>query len=477
MKKTMNRRMFLCGAGGAVMAIPFLPSLLTRAFAADPGPGEVGKCFMAICTEHGGVWGTNMYPSDASLTQTMYYAGRDVRYGNLPSTPDADGKVVFSPMCSASAQVMTPALAAKFNILRGVDAPYRIGHSLGHQLGNAAESINNGIVGMTPGYQTATIDQVMAHSPSFYTQEDLGSKMTQRSFCVGSGQQSWGFSSPSTKTGAVIQRPSQGNNKRLFDHLFNPGTSLYNIDEVIIDRVKASYDRLKKDPRLSKGDLARLNQHVERMFEIERKLLVTANMGDPPIEKPAVSSNANFDDAVYLWNPENNAKACHLINDIIVAAFESGVSRVGTWKQGYFFVGGAISDWHGNVAHGGLGAAESQKKTLAWNQGTFEHAMVDLAAKLDNVTTADGKTLLDSSLLMWSSEYGDGLGHATDNIPTVLAGTVGGLGMGRYLDYFGVDGHCVNQIYVALLQAFGEADSTFGNHMGSAAGPLPGILT
>ena len=37
MKKQLNRRMFLKGSGGALLAIPFLPSLTTRAFAQE-GP-------------------------------------------------------------------------------------------------------------------------------------------------------------------------------------------------------------------------------------------------------------------------------------------------------------------------------------------------------------------------------------------------------------------------------------------------------
>ena len=440
MSKGINRRMFLHGAAGTALAIPFLPSLLSKTYAADPGPGEVGKCFLAICMDHGGVWGTNMYPSDAILTQEVPYAGRQVRYGNLPSAPDDKGNVVFSPMCTASAQVMTPELAAKFNILRGVDVPYRIGHGISLQVGNAAEK-PSGNVGGQPchQYRTATIDQVMAYSPSFYTEADLANTMTQRSFCIGNGTQSWNFSSPSTKTGDLVSQPYHVNNKALFDFFFNPGTALSGINAFIIDGVKESYDRLKKNPRLSKGDLARLNQHLERMFEIERKLLVIENLGGPPIAKPTTDSDANFDDVAYRWSHKYNAKYCHLMNDVIVAAFETGVSRVGSWRQHLFFVDEIINNWHGEVAHGGLGAGPdgAQKRTLAWHQGSFEHVMVDLAAKLDSVTAADGKTLLDHSLLTLTSESGQ-YTHQTRcvNFPVVMAGGAGGyFKTGMFVDF------------------------------------------
>jgi hypothetical protein len=438
MKQSMNRRMFLRGAGGAVMAIPFLPSVLSKAFAADPKLGPGPRFFLAFGTDHGEIWGKNMYPDDALLTQTMNYAGRDVRYGNLPSTPDNTGQVVWSPMYQASASVLTPILAAKFNILRAIDVPYRVGHSYAAQLGNAAETSSATVEGVTShGYQTATIDQVMAYSPSFYTEEDLAAKMTQRSFCVWGGQLSWNFASPSTKTGKVVSQPGIRNNKVLFDYFFQPGSAYNDVDTVIIDRVKASYDRLKKDPRLSKGDLNRLNQHVERMAEIERKLAVIEKIGVPPIEKPTTDSDHNFGDSAYLWKPANNAKYCELMNDIIVAAFSSGVSRVGTWKQGMMFNSTIVNDWHGQVAHSGMGSEAAQTFSLAWNRGTFEHGMVGLAAKLDAVTTADGSTLLDNSLLMQTSEAGQVTHHTgCVNFPIVMAGGAGGyFKTGMFVDF------------------------------------------
>ena len=102
MKQPMNRRMFLRGAGGAVMAIPFLPSILSKAYASGPVVGPIGKCFMAISTFQGDIWGKNMYPDDALLTQETPYAGRQVRYGALPTGVDAFGDVSWSPVLKAA---------------------------------------------------------------------------------------------------------------------------------------------------------------------------------------------------------------------------------------------------------------------------------------------------------------------------------------------------------------------------------------
>ena len=76
----INRRMFLRGASGVSLAIPFLPSLLSRTFASE-NPIQVKPRFFALRTSHGEVWGGNMYPEDTVLTQTLQYAGRTVRHG------------------------------------------------------------------------------------------------------------------------------------------------------------------------------------------------------------------------------------------------------------------------------------------------------------------------------------------------------------------------------------------------------------
>ena len=257
MKPEMNRRMFLMGTGGGLLAIPFLPSLLSRSFAADPGPGPVPKCFFAMGTHHGGIWGLNRYPSDALLTDSVQYAGRDVRYGTLPSAPDVNGNVSWSPMCTAKASVLTPSVASKFNILRGLDVPYRISHHTGGQLGNFAGTHGNKLNGqISVPYHVPTIDQVMAWSPSFYSQSDLATTMSQRSFCIFDGSLSQNYTSPSNKSGQIVTQKAHKNNASLFDHFFNPGSALGNVDGVLLNRYKQNFDRLKKDPRLSKGDLA-----------------------------------------------------------------------------------------------------------------------------------------------------------------------------------------------------------------------------
>ncbi len=129
-----------------------------------------------------------------------------------------------------------------------------------------------------------------------------------------------------------------------------------------------------------------------------------------------------------------------------------------------------------------------------------------LLGQLQSISQPDGSTLLDNTLMLWTSELGIGGVHSYTNVPYVVAGGPGvGLKGGRFIDFlgpvnyppsvpnpppstpngqiaipFGV-GPAHNQMFVSFLQMMGLNENTFG--MTGAAtgetalftGPLPGL--
>ena len=433
---SLNRRMFLRGLGGACFALPHLPSLLSSPFAQEPPP-QVSPNFLAICNNHGGIWAQNLHPSSDLLTQSLRYAQRDIRYGTLPYTPNEQGRIHLSPVYTADASTLTASLLSKTNIYRGLDIPYRIGHHRGGHLGNFADT-DGGVTGgiKNDSYHTATIDQFMAYSPSFYGENDLNSRMTQRSFCLRSGQYSQNFTRPQSKSGRVVGQSALSDNHDLHQFLFNPGSALGGVDSYLIDRVKQGYDRLKRHPRLSRGDRNRLDQHVDQMFEVERKLRVSAGLSEiPPL--PSQNSTYHSGNHSFYHNQSRNIAYCDLMADVVALAFSTGVSRIGTWSQDLKFLDILVNDWHGQVAHSGMGATAAQEWIVNWHQSTFEHVLMRLAYKLDQITMADGQTLLDHSLVMMTSESGQYTHHdACANFPVITVGRAGGyFNTGLFVDY------------------------------------------
>jgi hypothetical protein len=96
-----------------------------------------------------------------------------------------------------------------------------------------------------------------------------------------------------------------------------------------------------------------------------------------------------------------------------------------------------ITDWHGQVALEGYGPAVAQAWTLGYVQCTFEHVMVDLAAKMDAVSMQDGSTLLDRSLLLFTQEAGQLTHHSVCvNFPLVTFGRArGAMNAGLFVDF------------------------------------------
>jgi hypothetical protein len=461
-KPTLNRRQVLRGLGGFTLALPLLPSLLTpseaRAQAAAPP-----KRFIQFCTDHGGVWGVNMFPPDPS-EQTQQYAGRTIRRGPL-SLEVQSGRARLSPVLSADSTVLTSGLVAKMNVVRGVDIPFYIAHHTGGHLGNYARNDGNGgDGGYVAQFPRRTIDQVMAWSPSFYPSL---SGVRERTLVLGE-RISYGYSNPqSPSNGSDIQAlaATAASSRQLFNKLFpeppGGGGRL-----PIVDRVFESYQRLRQsNRRLSTEDRRRLDEHMQRVSELQRRLSTVASCSDVP--RPTQDNEPITWDPGFPFQPDSHGRYFQLYNDVIVMALLCGVSRIAVVKVDPTF-STFTGDWHQDIAHRATDPEGGPQATLtAAHQRFFETVMVDLARKLD-VDDGTGRTLLDNSLLVWTQESGNRT-HDSQSIPIITFGSAGGfLRTGQYVDYrnltrvFSTDeaerrwpGLTYNQWLGTVLQAMG----------------------
>ncbi len=427
---TLNRRQVLRGLGGFTLALPLLPSLLTpseaRAQAAAPP-----RRFIQFCTDHGGVWGANMFPADPSA-QTREYAGRTIRRGPLSLTVES-GRARLSPVLSANASVLTSGLVAKMNVLRGVDIPFYIAHHTGGHLGNYARNDGNGGDGThVSQFPRRTIDQVMAWSPSFYSSL---SGVRERSLVLGE-RISYGYSNPQAPRddGSDIQAlgSTATSSRQLFDKLF-PEPPGGGARPPIVDRVFESYQRLRNgNRRLSTEDRRRLDEHMQRVSELQRRLTTVTSCGS--VTRPSQDNEAITWQPGYPFQPDSHAHYFQLYNDVLVMALLCGVSRIAVVKVDPTF-STFTGDWHQDVAHRATDTDGVAQATLsAAHQRFFETVMVDLARKLD-VDDGTGRTLLDNSLLVWSQESGNRT-HDSQSIPLITFGGAGGfLATGQYVDY------------------------------------------
>src|SRR6185503_16812004 len=174
---------------------------------------------------------------------------------------------------------LSAALVAKMNVLWGLDVPFYIAHNTGLHLGNYARNDGNGGDGKAvQSSPRPTIDQIITWSPSFYP--DL-SGIRERALIMDDRPVSWNYSDPSmpTATSKINGVSGYTSSLSLFNKIFvAPTTGGPAPRTPIVDRVLGSYKRLRNgNTRLSASDRQRLDDHIARIAELQRKL--TAGVG------------------------------------------------------------------------------------------------------------------------------------------------------------------------------------------------------
>ncbi len=163
-----------------------------------------------------------------------------------------------------------------------------------------------------------------------------------------------------------------------------------------------------------------------------------------------------------------------LMTDLMVLALQCDQTRVVSFMLGnagsgrsYDFLG--VSGAHHELSHHQNQPENFDKLRIidTWEVTVF----AQLLAKMDAVVEADGTTLLDNSLVFFSSEIEDGNAHRHTNLPVLLAGGGGGaVTPGRHVVYGGAPP--IANLFLSMLHAVGVDAAAFGD----STGPLPNLV-
>jgi hypothetical protein len=422
------------------MLLPFLPSLLPRSARAQSMTPP--KRFIYLGVEHGGASFANMYGTQGTMgmTPVQIWSGNTANYA--PLVPTTSGMTTsISPLLSAASSVLTPTLAAKLNLLRGVDFVNTLIHHDGGHLGNNHSQVtSSAAAALSP---MVTIDQVMAYSPNFY-----GTQIPRaRSINIGGDRQlSWTYSNPSTLTGSQAL-PTFNSSLKLFTSIFGTGstTTTTTTRPLIIDRVIQNYNSLRNsNRRLSAADKQRLDDHVARLTQLEMSIGASStplSCGSPTPPADNAKTWPLLDNTGLALDQQ--VTYYKLMCDVIVAAFACGATRIAVFHDEMPMTT-YQGDWHQDIAHQDTSAGPQM--TLEANyQQVFEHIFLYLASSLDAITDVDGSsTILDNTLLYWSMEAGYHT-HDPYQVPIVMAGSAGGyFKTGLFVDYRNLIPTCQN---------------------------------
>ena len=179
--------------------------------------------------------------------------------------------------------------------------------------------------------------------------------------------------------------------------------------------------------------------------------------------------------------PEFETDWHHCLLEIGIAALQSGLTNVLTVGsgRGHFngsYVGAGVTDRRGH-ALGHVNQAEEDfwVKIRQYNC----HMMIKIMKALESTPEGDG-TMMDNTLIVYTSDAADHHHSRGDNWPFVLLGNGGGLFK------TGVFNKCtkrpVNDLYATFLHGLGvpvdrfNVESSFAEKLGSKTGPIEGIL-
>jgi len=287
----------------------------------------------------------------------------------------------------------------------------------------------------TDYYLGTTVDQIAAQHigqetqlPSLELAMDLLQVVGQCDngyACVYQNNLSW--SSPTTPL------PAEAHPRIVFESLFGEGGSIAERRAAL--RKKASLldsfneDIARLQRKLGPGDRARVNNYLETVREVERRIqkaeAATADNPLPDLDRP-------------VGVPAAYADHARLMFDLQVLAMQGDVTRVITFQlaretsnRTYPEIG--VSDPHHPLSHHG-NDPEKIARMAKINQ--FHVSLfAEYLAKLKATPEGNG-TLLDHSLILYGSGIGNPNIHDHTNLPILVAGgAFAGMKGGRHIKY------------------------------------------
>jgi hypothetical protein len=264
----------------------------------------------------------------------------------------------------------------------------------------------------------------------------------------------------------TVPLPVAANPRDVFERLFGDGDALDPASRLaqarrqssILDFVMEDTKRLSGE--LGAGDRGKLDEYLTATRDIERRIQrAAANAG--PQQAVALDRPAGI--------PDSFDAHVRLMIDLQVLAMQADITRVGTLMLGreisnrtYPEIG--VPDSHHMLSHHAHDPAKMAKLARI-----NRHHMEYFAYYLERMAaTKDGEgSLLDSTLVLRGSAFGDSNEHDHMDLPVIVAG--GLVAGGRHLVV--EKGTTMSNLLLASLNLLGVPDT----HFGDSTGPLAGV--
>jgi len=451
----INRRRFLKGVGGAVVALPFLESVryVSQAGAAEP----MKRVYSFFMRQGNGCQqaGYNSEPerfwprSLGTLTKTSL------------GTTDADR--ALSELAD---------YADKLTLVKGTRFGFPgigCGHSGGlNQVLTAANLTGSGKDTLATG---ESVDIFIAKKVNTAAMEPL---------TLYAGPQQAYLAHGLSYDGPGQLRGARNNPFAVYQTLMGLQASPEVLMQIatrrksVNDLVRTEMQELLGNPELSTTDRNRLDMHFQAIRDLEVGMACT--LPDDRVMamdtiKTTFEANAN------------RVKVAEFMLELAALAFACDATRTGTLQVGEgndqtrYTVDGVLQNTFHRISHridsdGDTGTPIPNADLLHHKiDRIFAGLFKFFLAKLSAYPGPSGGTLLDDSVVMWTNDLSNGPPHSYSNVPQVIAGGAGGyLKTGQYIDAGNVT-H--NKLLNTIINAVGirNGDGTLYDSFGDASLP------
>jgi hypothetical protein len=259
--------------------------------------------------------------------------------------------------------------------------------------------------------------------------------------------------------------PMEHNPRKVFIQLFGEGdtpqerTAISDQTRSLLDRVRDRISAMRRD--LGAGDRAILDNYVETVREIERRVQLAASRD---------LSNINVPEAP-IGELNQFGSQVDLLFDLIALAYQADLTRVASYimvaegtNRTYNHIG--VSDSFHPVSHhaNDLTRIEKLVKIQTWHVERF----AAFVKKLASIPDGDG-SLLDHSMFLYGSNMSNSDRHNGHPLPTILVGGGNGALKGsQHIDLR--EPTPLANLYLTILDKINARQDSFGDSTGLISG-------
>jgi len=311
---------------------------------------------------------------------------------------------------------------------------------------------------------SVSIDQVMAQSLAGQTRLpslELSTDASRKSGNCDSGY-SCAYQFNLSWQNETTPVPAETDPRLVFERLFGSGAATHRARTTsILDFVLEDARSMQR--KLGRNDRQKLDEYLTGVRSIEQKIEAAEKFGPPPeatMDAPAKGIPGDYQ--AYM----------RIMMDLMVAAFESGSTRIATFSLAHDgsnrnFKEVGVSEGHHNLSHHRKDPDKIAK--LAKIDRYYLEQLAYLMGRMKEKKGLDGKSLLDSSMVLWGGGLADADRHQHDNLPTIVAGRANGqFHPGQFLNH-AHDTPMAN-LHLNMLAAMGIEQERFADSTGMLKG-------